>query len=252
LDPDDDNDPTFRVNTLVSLCDADTTLKMLKRAALVDSPKLGRFGLFHVAIANWEIPAPEDMESPPDTATIEAAFMDADLDALKATREAIQQSIDHVRQIEAGVTNHVGAANAASLEPLVSVLQEADKLLTDQLAKRGVRDDAAGDEAATQEAAAGDGSGEPMSLQGEVRSRQDVVHLLDKICEYYERYEPSSPLPLLLRRAQRLTNMGFMEILRELTPGGVAEAESLGGLMNINQGDDAAGSSGGSTDSGGW
>ncbi len=123
LDPDDGNDPTLRVNTLVSLCDADTTLRMLKRAPLVSSRALGRFSMFDWAIAHGEFPAPAGMESPPTTASIEAAFRDADVEELKATQAAVVAAIDHVQQIESEVTTQVGAASAASLLPLVADLE---------------------------------------------------------------------------------------------------------------------------------
>jgi type VI secretion system protein ImpA len=56
-----------------------------------------------------------------------------------------------------------------------------------------------------------------------------VVHLLDQICDYYERVEPSSPLPLLLCRCKRLVSANFMDIIRDLAPGGVPQVETLRG-----------------------
>ena len=46
---------------------------------------------------------------------------------------------------------------------------------------------------------------------------------------YYERHEPSSPVPLLLKRAKRLVAKDFMEILRDLAPDGVDQAERISG-----------------------
>ena len=51
LDPDDDNDPTLRINTIVALCDPETTLYDLRGAPLVSSRALGRFSLRDVQIA---------------------------------------------------------------------------------------------------------------------------------------------------------------------------------------------------------
>ena len=51
LDPDDNNDPTFRVNTLVTLCDRDVMLLNVQEAPLVSSRALGRFGLRQLKIA---------------------------------------------------------------------------------------------------------------------------------------------------------------------------------------------------------
>jgi len=65
LDPDDWNDPTLRVNTLVSLCDADSTLRVLKRAPLVRSRAMGAVSLLDWAVAHGELPVPAGVENPP-------------------------------------------------------------------------------------------------------------------------------------------------------------------------------------------
>jgi type VI secretion system protein ImpA len=76
---------------------------------------------------------------------------------------------------------------------------------------------------------AGDGALETASGSGAIQSRQDVVRVLDRICEYYARTEPSSPLPLLLRRAQRLAEMDFLQIVDELTPAMRAQLDPIVG-----------------------
>ena len=61
-------------------------------------------------------------------------------------------------------------------------------------------------------------------------SREDVVRLLDRACDYFKRYEPSSPVPLLLRRAKRLITKDFLEIIKDMAPGGLSEVKSIGGI----------------------
>ncbi len=58
----------------------------------------------------------------------------------------------------------------------------------------------------------------------EVNSREDVVKMIDLICGYYERTEPSSPVPFALRRAKAWVNMSFMDILQDVSPGAVSDA----------------------------
>ena len=53
----------------------------------------------------------------------------------------------------------------------------------------------------------------------QIASRDDVVRAIDRICDYYSRYEPSSPVPLLLKRARRLATGSFVDIVRDLAPG---------------------------------
>ncbi len=61
----------------------------------------------------------------------------------------------------------------------------------------------------------------------EVTSRADALRLLDLACQYYRRHEPSSPLPLLVERAQRLAEKNFLDILRDLAPDGVMQAQTI-------------------------
>jgi type VI secretion system protein ImpA len=62
---------------------------------------------------------------------------------------------------------------------------------------------------------------------GEIQSRSDVIRVLDQICDYYRSAEPGSPVPLLIRRAQRLVDKDFMSLMEDLVP------ESLGPLASI-------------------
>ena len=224
IDP-DDGDPTLRVNTLLGLCDSDLTLKPLRDAPLVRSRSLGRFSLRDLAIAAGNLPPPTDRE-PPTTAAIDAAFREVDIEALQGIAAAVRSASEDLRATEAFFLEQVGARAAIGLDPLASVLREADKALTQQIARRGGEPGAEGDLAAT---AGGDEEVAGGAASGLVRSREDVVRLLDRICEYYRSREPSSPVPLLLERAKRLAYMDFLSIVQDLAPGGLAEVNTIRG-----------------------
>ena len=228
LDPDDDNDPTERVNIIASLADTTTTVSQLLNAPLVRSTVLGSFSMRDVQVARGEIPAHVD-DPPADMAAIEAAFMDCDLDELRDKVAAATKACDDAQAIETVVTDQVGAANAASMDSLTKTLRAIQEFLADRLTWREGQVEAA----AAEEAGEGTTSASPVAVAvaaGEIRSREDVIRALDKICEYYERNEPSSPLPMLLRRAKRLVTKGFMDILADLTPDGVSQARQIGGV----------------------
>ena len=101
-------------------------------------------------------------------------------------------------------------------------------------------DDATGGQAETGAAVDADEGGLPtagvvatkpaVSTPGTIASREDVIRTLDLICRYIETNEPSNPAPLLLRRAQKLMSMNFVEIIKELTPDSISQIESLAGL----------------------
>lgn len=65
----------------------------------------------------------------------------------------------------------------------------------------------------------------------ECRSREDVVMALDAITAYYSRYEPSSPIPMLVQRVRRLTGKDFLEIMAELAPSSVSDMRALAGIQ---------------------
>jgi type VI secretion system protein ImpA len=67
---------------------------------------------------------------------------------------------------------------------------------------------------------------------GQISSREDVVRAIDRICDYYSRNEPSSPVPLLLLRARRLATGSFVDIVRDLAPDALAEIEKVCGLTS--------------------
>jgi type VI secretion system protein ImpA len=236
LDPDDDNDPTLRVNTLMSLCDPETVLRAVREAPLVTSRTFGRFGYRDVAAAHGEMAVPSDSEhEPPDAATINAAFKEGDLEELQANTGAAKEALERADGIESFVTEKVGAQNAPNLAELRSTLKAIQKILAEQLSERGVGDGAAVEvedaaaESGPTEAAQPAGAASGFAVSGRINSRDEVIRALDKVCEYYSRNEPSSPVPMLLRRAQRLVSKDFMEILRDLVPDGVSQAETIRG-----------------------
>ena len=72
-----------------------------------------------------------------------------------------------------------------------------------------------------------------------ITTRREAINALDKVCDYFEQHEPSSPLPLLLKRARRLSMKSFLEIIMDISPDGMHQVTSLGGLSD--EGEDSPG-----------
>ena len=238
LDADDDNDPTIRVNTLMSLCDNATTLQYLSHAMLVEVRAIGRFSLFDWKVAHGELTWPGDNETPaPDKSLIEAAFQDCELEELDSKATAATELVNDLKEIEDFVTTQVGAAQSCNFENLVKEATSIQHILNDQLKKRTpetpveqVEPSGAEETPSSAKEATPAAKGFTSVNDLVVKTRQEAIIALDKICEYYERYEPSSPLPLLLKRARRLSNKSFLEIIRDISPDVLQQVESLGGL----------------------
>lgn len=226
LDVEDDNDPTFRVNSLVAALVSEEALWALRAASLVESKQFGKHSLRGWRIATGVIKAEEGGDAP-DLPKIDAAFSDAPLESLSQMATLVNAAADHLNAIQHVLLDKADGI-PDDLKPLATDLREMKTLLDGHLARRGVN---AGDaEAGAAVAEASDSGAPAQSLSGVIRSRTDVLTAIDKICDYYSKAEPSSPVPLLLLRAKRLVNKDFMEIIRDLTPGGITEAELIGGL----------------------
>ncbi len=230
LDRDDHDDPTLRMNSLLPLTDRTQIIASLQRCPLVRSRAMGPVSLRNLRIASGEVAAAaEDGADPLGSAQIEAAFLDADLDELKANAAAAHAAVEELK----GLTSLLGekaAMAAPDLSALAAELRAADAALGAQLSRR-LGNGQANPAGAAAGAHGAQGGAGPVPV-GDIRSREDVIRLLDRICDYFHKNEPSSPVPLLLNRAKGLVAKDFMEILRDLTPDGVAQAQLIGGLKD--------------------
>lgn len=235
LDPDDDLDPTLRVNTIATLADPKTSLEGLRAAPLVSARGIGAFGLRDLQHATKAVTEPADKETPaPQLQVIEAAFQGVELDALRATAEAIGQSRKLVAGIETLLLEQVGVGAAPDLAALNAVIAEAQKAVAAPLAQRTgqpIESEDLSTEPSLAETPGLNPSDHAVvsAAPGAIKTRGDVVRTLELLCEYYRREEPSSPIPLLLNRAKRLVSKDFIEILRDLAPDGLAQAEVIRG-----------------------
>ena len=178
--------------------------------------------------------------------------MDADPDQLVAWAQATAAALADAEGIESALTEQVGALRSTSFDSLTDVLKKISQILAGQVERRGLG--AQPQEPAAEETSGGSGEGgaggdldldaliggldsgapsSPAPVAADViRSRDDVIRLLDKICEYYAQSEPSSPVPLLLRRAKRLVSLDFLSLLRRIGAkrfvGGRTDQRSVG------------------------
>lgn len=61
-----------------------------------------------------------------------------------------------------------------------------------------------------------------------VRSRADVLVAMDAIVRYYTEQEPTSPVPIMVRRVRNWVNKDFLEVMRDIAP---AQSDELTRLL---------------------
>jgi len=232
LDPDDDNDPMERMNIVASLAARDTYqdpvsfLKRLREIPVVQAPALGSFSLHDHLVATGRMPAAEG-ESAPQASHIAGAFQASDPEAVAANGQAINEAVDTLRAINDDLYDKVGPSQAPDMSALEEALQQIQTLFAENAPDAGP---AAVPEAAVAVGAAPAAAAPPPAPPGEVNTRADVLDALDKICKYYAKHEPSSPLPMLLKRARKLAEMDFVDIIKDMVPDSMPQIQIIGGL----------------------
>lgn len=231
LDPDDGNDPTLRVNILRGLADHDTLLLPLSKAPLLSAAGLGSLSLRDIRLAAGRHPADEPAL---DAQQVSALAQSMDAAALCAQQQAAQDGLARLAELDAALSERVGLGRGPDFEPLQTLLREMLQTLSGYVDARGL---SAGEPPAeTTAGPAGDRAPpRPAAVSGVIANRDDVLRMLDQICEYYARHEPSSPVPLLLKRARGLVKKDFLEIMRDLAEDSLGRIELIAGKEPVDK-----------------
>ena len=223
LDVEDNNDATMRFNTLQILNDHKMVCEGLEHTPLVVIKGIGSFSLHDIELAEGKIDA-DSGEEVQDIAIIQGAFGDAGVDSLTALGAAVGGSMEQLNRT-AELWGQL-APDTAALD-----MDEALRSLKDihhaigtyaPVAAAAVTGEDDGAEGVV-------GTAPAAHISSAIKNRNDVIQAIDRICEYYTANEPSSPVPLLLRRAQGLVAKSFYEILEDMIPDSVAQAQIIGG-----------------------
>ena len=235
LDPEDDNDPTLRANALLALAAPARVMRFLRSMPLARSIRAGAVSWRDISVSTGMIEV--DDGTPKITETvIAAAFRDTDGAALVALRAAVASAIASAAAIPAAFDENAGYGTGPDFTDLTKLLREIARM-TDTYAQPAP--EAAEADPGAEEPEAMRSSPPPAATRaapamsiasmGPPTNRADALRLLDLVIEFYERSEPSSPLPLLIARARRLADKGFLDILRDMAPDGVSQAERIAG-----------------------
>jgi type VI secretion system protein ImpA len=224
LDARDNNDPTVRINALAAFVDTAGLLAELMDCRLV---------AHHVPVTlrEWSYASGDSVA--PDgrvfmsLSEIEAATASSPEGAMRA-KIAADTALASTESLERVLTERVGVTQALELHGLKTLLRRASALLGGCLRKPGV---AAGSAAPADDRAT---EARPASASEVISSRAEVAATLERLCAYYARHEPASPVPLLLARARGLIDKSFVDLLKELAPEGLAQLTQVIGTVTAD------------------
>lgn len=237
LDPEDDNDPLPRANGLLLLAQPGRVLRVIRTLPLARSARAGSVSWRDIAFSNGTLELP-DSTAKMSAAVITGIFRDSEPAALAATRAAVDAALAAVVDIPAVFDDLAGHGTGPDFVNLERLLREIKQMIhahAPAAAAAAPEEEQAAPVEDTAEPAAAIASTERahpvMNIQtmGPPTNRADALRMLDLVVEFYQRNEPSSPLPLLIGRARRLAEMGFMDILRDLAPDGIGQVERIAG-----------------------
>lgn len=216
-----DNDPTMRLNALGALIDPEGLLRELRLAHVVPASAAGSVTVRDILVAAGKLPAGTDtaLSAVQINSTIKAAA-----DKHGDVFEAVRQALGALRDMQALLNDKLGSDRSINLQPLTEIVDQVVKACDSAL---GVAVAAAPQAEAPTTAAAVPGP----AATGDIRSREDAIRMLERVCEFMESTEPSNPAPLLIRRAQRLISKNFIEIMEDLAPDSLGAIKGIAGIV---------------------
>jgi len=210
--PDDD----WRRNLVMELNAERGALGGLRAALIAESRKVGRFTLRDIEVLDGAA-APAGKALAPTADLLREAIRDSEETKSALRYEACREALSDLKALQAIFREHQ-PSQCPEFPVSEKLLRRAEQVLGDALDKVA---------ATAQEGLdSHDGSVKP---NGELRSRADARRLLETVSDFLERTEPSHPAPLLIRRAARLLDLSFLDIIRDIAPEAAAHVESLGG-----------------------
>lgn len=225
--PDPDDGDTFaRVSLLASLNSLDGVLGDMRQVPILRDRRLGglRMRDIEVALAKLE-PRPD--ESPYTTLQVQGLIGEHPdlLERIKTAVAAASQALHSLRRL---MDDRFGS-DSVELKTLAVMLASLTSVIPEQVAMDAEPDEDAPDTGTVSTPRRGGGSGSGGAL-ARIESRQDAVRAINLICDYLERVEPTNPAQMLLRRAERLIDKNFIQLVRDLAPEAVAEVARILGV----------------------
>jgi type VI secretion system protein ImpA len=213
--PEDD----WRKNLVMELNAERGALGGLRAAPIAESRKIGRFTAHDIEALDGAA-GPAAKATAPTQELLREAIRDSDGAASTLRLEACRQALSDLQGIQ-GVFRQHQPGLGLEFPAVEKLLRRAQQVLGDALGVESAAEGAPGDGAEAPDKGEG---------HGKLRSRADARRQLESICDFLERTEPSHPAPLLIRRAARLLDLSFLDIIRDIAPGAAGEIENLGGL----------------------
>lgn len=242
IDEDNEFDPYYRINALSLLTSPEGIVKHLGASKLLSN------GLNHQSLSLKDAVSVLQDDGKIDYAGgRERLFLDIKIgfDSNKTEFVALKNSLNHIENIERIYETKI----SDNLLPNFDIIKKYLKLILstanygDNLSNSSHLEESAKNPQGINANLIDTPNIAPQNLsqpidvwrRAVIENRNDVELILEKVCLYFEQYEPSHPAPLFIRRIQRLMNMNFYDIMKDISPGSLDHLEVLIGQTNDDE-----------------
>lgn len=247
LDPDDDNDPTERINILNmisppagSFSDPIKFINHFRKVKLVDSLP---YSLRDVLIAQGML---ESADEPVDLVMLQGQMRSVPYEEIETKANLLAEIQELLNKIADTMNEKIGDYGYINFESLNAEIKQLKKVydtytggqqsdeVQENAAQEGVNEVQIKNESAAAAAPLNSGSaaGIVNVKSYRVTNRDDALLLIQKCADYFAKAEPTSPLPYFLKRALRMADMNFIDILGEIDQNSLEKArEQLGVIV---------------------
>jgi len=227
----DDGDTFARLSVLGSLDKLDGLLGDVRQVLVINDRRLGGLRMREIEIGLDRL-APRADESVRTIGQLQGLLGDLP-EIAQRLRACHGESVDELKQLQRVMNDRFGMEMAVDVRALRNIVDALKAVLPEPAAQEGGLEEGSTPQ---EPATGGDSAGlaaprrSPAGAPQSIESREDAIKALQLICAYLERSEPTNPAQWLLRRAERLIDKSFLQLVRDLAPDAVGEVARIMGV----------------------
>ena len=220
----DDGDPFSRANALAILPEPEGLLGDVRQCVLFSLRGSGELRVRAIAVALGQV-APKEGETVFTKEQLGQMIALA-VEQVAELHDRPQAALAEFQSLVKFMGEKFGVEAMPDIKPLSDLLKGVQSLMpvpVDEAADAGGEGEGEGP-------SDGGANGRPKAALGSVTTRDDALRAIDLVCDYLERTEPTNPAQLLLRRARKLINHNFLQLIKVLAPDALHEAARVMGV----------------------
>lgn len=227
LEKDEEEPALARLNIIKDLFSANSAFNTGVRNIKLSKSGVGVFSYRNIQIAKSEFKAGEK-DKTESLDVILAAIADTNQEIIASLKDNFSKSLVIAKDIKVFLSDkNMSSDCEKAVSDFITLLDKIGKYLDDKPVVKEVLEKNDSVEQSVSETEAKDTVKTVVTTKGTISSNQDVIRLLDNICQWYEKNEPSNPVPLFLKRAKAVIGKNFVDIVGDVAISGLNEVMDL-------------------------